>query len=99
MLIKPTTYMNSSGEAVREAAAFYKIPPEKTVIIFDDISLDVGKMRIRRKGSDGGHNGIKSIIYLTGATSFRASKVGVGKKPHPTTIWQHGCWDIFPQRS
>ena len=57
MLIKPTTYMNSSGEAVREAAAFYKIPPEKTVIIFDDISLDVGKMRIRRKGSDGGHNG------------------------------------------
>ena len=62
------------GEAVREAAAFYKIPPEKTIIIFDDISLDVGKMRIRRKGSDGGHNGIKSIIYLTGATSFRASR-------------------------
>jgi PTH1 family peptidyl-tRNA hydrolase len=83
MLIKPTTYMNSSGEAVREAAAFYKIPPEKTIIIFDDISLDVGKMRIRRKGSDGGHNGIKSIIYLTGSDQFPRIKVGVGKKPHP----------------
>ena len=81
MLIKPTTYMNSSGEAVREAAAFYKIPPEKTVIIFDDISLDVGKMRIRRKGSDGGHNGIKSIIYLTGSDQFPRIKVGVGNKP------------------
>ena len=81
MLIKPTTYMNSSGEAVREAAAFYKIPPEKTIIIFDDISLDVGKMRIRRKGSDGGHNGIKSIIYLTGSDQFPRIKVGVGNKP------------------
>ena len=81
MLIKPTTYMNSSGEAVREAAAFYKIPPEKTIIIFDDISLDVGKMRIRRKGSDGGHNGIKSIIYLTGSDQFPRIKVGVGAKP------------------
>ena len=68
---------------VKRAAAFYKIPPEKTIIIFDDISLDVGKMRIRRKGSDGGHNGIKSIIYLTGSDQFPRIKVGVGKKPHP----------------
>ena len=83
MLIKPTTYMNSSGEAVREAAAFYKIPPEKTIIIFDDISLDVGKMRIRRKGSDGGHNGMKNIIYLSGSDQFPRIKLGVGKKPHP----------------
>lgn len=83
MLLKPSTYMNNSGEAVREAAAFYKIPPEKTIIIFDDVSLDVGKMRIRRKGSDGGHNGIKSIIYLNGSDQFPRIKIGVGKKPHP----------------
>ena len=74
MLMKPSTYMNNSGEAVREASQFYKI---------DDISLDVGKMRIRRKGSDGGHNGIKSIIYLTGSDQYPRIKIGVGKKPHP----------------
>ena len=83
MLLKPTTYMNSSGEAVREASQFYKIPPEKIIVIFDDVSLDVGKMRIRRKGSDGGHNGIKSIIYLTGSDQYPRIKVGVGKKPRP----------------
>ena len=83
MLLKPSTYMNNSGEAVREASAFYKIPPEKIIVIFDDVSLDVGKMRIRRKGSDGGHNGIKSIIYLNGSDQFPRIKIGVGKKPHP----------------
>ena len=83
MLIKPTTYMNSSGEAVREAAAFYKIPPEKTVIIFDDISLDVGKMRIRTKGSAGGHNGLKDIILKLGSDNFPRIKFGVGAKPNP----------------
>ena len=83
LLMKPTTYMNSSGEAVREASQFYKIPPEKIIVIFDDVSLDVGKMRIRRKGSDGGHNGIKSIIYLTGSDQYPRIKVGVGKKPRP----------------
>ena len=83
MLLKPTTYMNSSGEAVREASQFYKIPPEKIIVIFDDVSLDVGKMRIRRKGSDGGHNGIKSIIYLTGSDQYPRIKVGVGKKAAP----------------
>ena len=83
LVMKPTTYMNSSGEAVREASQFYKIPPEKIIVIFDDVSLDVGKMRIRRKGSDGGHNGIKSIIYLTGSDQYPRIKVGVGKKPRP----------------
>lgn len=83
LLIKPQTFMNNSGEAVREAAAFYKIPPEKTIIIFDDISLPCGKMRIRRKGSDGGHNGIKSIIYLTGSDMYPRIKLGIGEKPHP----------------
>lgn len=83
MLMKPSTYMNNSGEAVQEASQFYKIGPEHIIVIFDDISLDVGKMRIRRKGSDGGHNGIKSIIYLTGSDQYPRIKIGVGKKPHP----------------
>ena len=75
--------MNNSGEAVKEAADFYKIPPEKIIIIFDDISLDVGKLRIKRKGTDGGHNGIKSIVGHLGSTNFPRIKLGVGKKPHP----------------
>ncbi|MGN0664348.1 MAG: aminoacyl-tRNA hydrolase [Negativibacillus sp.] len=83
LLMKPQTYMNNSGEAVQEAMSFYKIPAEKVLVIFDDVSLDVGKMRIRRKGSDGGHNGIKSIIQLCGSENFPRIKIGVGKKPHP----------------
>lgn len=83
IVMKPQTYMNNSGEAVKEAAAFYKIPNERIIIIFDDISLDVGKLRIKRKGSDGGHNGIKSIIAHTGGSDFPRIKLGVGKKPHP----------------
>ena len=83
VLCKPQTFMNNSGEAVRDLAAFYKIPPERTLVLFDDISLDPGRLRIRRKGSDGGHNGIKSIIYLTGSDEFPRIKIGVGKKPHP----------------
>ena len=75
--------MNNSGEAVRDAAAFYKIPPERVIVIFDDISLPVGKIRLRRKGSDGGHNGMKNIIYLSGSDEFLRIKVGVGAKPHP----------------
>ncbi len=82
-IMKPSTYMNKSGEAVTEAMSFYKIPPERTIIVFDDISLEPGKMRIRRKGSDGGHNGIKNIIYLSGADTFPRIKMGVGAKPHP----------------
>lgn len=83
LIMKPGTFMNKSGEAVTEAMSFYKIPPERTIIVFDDISLEPGKMRIRRKGSDGGHNGIKNIIYLSGADTFPRIKMGVGAKPHP----------------
>ena len=83
LLMKPSTFMNLSGQAVTEAMRFYKIPPERTLIIFDDISLDAGAMRVRRKGSDGGHNGMKNIIYLSGSDAFPRIKVGVGKKPHP----------------
>ena len=83
LIMKPTTFMNNSGEAVTEAMSFYKIPPERTIIVLDDISLEPGKLRIRRKGSDGGHNGIKSIIYLSGSDMFPRIKMGVGAKPHP----------------
>lgn len=83
LIMKPTTFMNNSGEAVTEAMSFYKIPPERTIIVFDDISLEPGKLRIRRKGSDGGHNGIKSIIYLSGSDMFPRIKMGIGAKPHP----------------
>lgn len=83
IILKPQTYMNLSGEAIQEAAAFYKIPPERILIFFDDISLEVGKLRIRRKGSHGGHNGIKSIVSCLGSSDFPRIKIGVGKKPHP----------------
>lgn len=83
LVMKPQTYMNLSGEAVRDAAQFYKIPPERIVVLFDDISLDVGKIRIRRKGTDGGHNGIKNIIYHLSSDTFPRIKIGVGKKPYP----------------
>ncbi len=83
LLMKPQTFMNNSGEAVKAAAAFYKIPPEKIIVVFDDISLPCGKMRIRKKGSDGGHNGIKSIIYHLNSDNFPRVKMGVGEKPHP----------------
>lgn len=83
LFLKPQTFMNLSGEAVRDAASFYKIPPEKIIVIFDDISLDPGKLRIRRKGSDGGHNGMKNIIYHLNSNEFPRIKVGVGAKPNP----------------
>ena len=83
LFIKPQTFVNNSGEAVREAASFYKIPPENVIVIFDDISLDPGKIRIRKKGSDGGHNGTKSIIYHLNSDKLPRIKIGVGAKPHP----------------
>ncbi len=83
LIMKPTTFMNNSGEAVEEAASFYKIPPEKIIVIYDDINLDVGRLRIRQKGSDGGHNGMKSIILHLNSDNFPRIRVGVGKKPHP----------------
>lgn len=82
LLMKPQTMMNNSGEAIYEAASYYNIPDENIIIIYDDISLDVGKTRIRRKGSAGGHNGIKSIISCLGSEEFPRVKVGVGKKPN-----------------
>ncbi|MCM1382343.1 MAG: aminoacyl-tRNA hydrolase [Muribaculaceae bacterium] len=82
LLMKPTTFMNNSGEAIVEAMNFYKIPAENVIICYDDISLEPSKIRIRRKGSDGGHNGMKSIIYLTGFDTFPRIKIGVGAKPH-----------------
>ena len=83
LLMMPQTFMNNSGEAVREAAAFYKIPPERCLIICDDITLPVGTIRLRRKGSDGGQRGMRSIITLCGSEAFPRIKVGVGQKPHP----------------
>lgn len=83
LLMKPQTFMNNSGEAVAEAAKFYKIPAEKVIVMFDDISLPIGKLRVRRKGSAGGHNGIKSIISHLGSENFPRVKIGVGAKPHP----------------
>lgn len=83
LLMKPQTMMNLSGDAVVEAANFYKIPPERVLVLFDDISLDVGRTRVRRKGSAGGHNGIKSIIARLGSQDFPRVKIGVGQKPNP----------------
>ena len=80
ILVKPQTYMNNSGESVREVMDFYKLDPQQEIIIIaDDISLDVGKIRIRAKGSAGGHNGLKSIIAHTGTQNFKRIKVGVGE--------------------
>ena len=90
LLMKPQTFMNLSGEAVTQAMNFYKIPAEKVVIIFDDISLDVGRMRIRRKGSDGGQRGVRSIIGLSGSENFPRIKIGIGEKPH--SGWQLSDW-------
>lgn len=83
LVMKPQTYMNNSGEAVRDVAEFYKIPPEKIIVLFDDISLDVGKVRVRRKGTDGGQKGVRSIIYHLNSDNFPRVKIGVGHKPHP----------------
>lgn len=81
LLVKPQTFMNASGESLREAADFYKVPPEQIIVIYDDISLGVGQLRIRTKGSAGGHNGIKSIIAHLGSQDFPRIKIGVGAKP------------------
>ena len=83
LLVQPQTYMNASGAAVGALASFYKLPPERVLVIFDDISLAVGRVRVRKSGSAGGHNGIKSIIQSLGSDQFPRVKVGVGEKPHP----------------
>lgn len=83
LLMLPQTFMNASGEAVREAADFYKIPPERIIVICDDVNLAVGTVRVRGKGSDAGQRGVRSIIRELGTDAFPRIKVGVGQKPHP----------------
>lgn len=82
-LLKPQTYMNLSGRAVLQLSAYYGIPPQRIIVLFDDISLDPGRLRIRADGSAGGHNGIKSIIGELGSQDFPRVKIGVGGKQHP----------------
>jgi PTH1 family peptidyl-tRNA hydrolase len=81
ILAMPQTYMNLSGESVREIVDFYKCSPEDLIVVYDDIDLDVGKLRVRQKGSAGGHNGMKNIVQHLGSTTFDRVRVGVGKKP------------------
>jgi PTH1 family peptidyl-tRNA hydrolase len=83
ILLKPTTYMNLSGQSVQAAARFYKVPPEHILVLSDDISLEPGRLRVRKNGSAGGHNGLKSIISCLGSQEFPRIKIGVGAKPHP----------------
>jgi PTH1 family peptidyl-tRNA hydrolase len=83
VLLKPTTYMNLSGQSVQAAARFYKVPPEHILVLSDDISLEPGRLRVRKSGSAGGHNGLKSIISCIGSQEFPRIKIGVGAKPHP----------------
>lgn len=80
LLVKPQTYMNNSGRAVSALLNFYKIPTDRLIVMFDDITLDIGKLRLRRKGSHGGHNGIKDIIELTGTDEIMRIKIGVGER-------------------
>ncbi|MEE1074775.1 MAG: aminoacyl-tRNA hydrolase [Acutalibacteraceae bacterium] len=93
LVIKPQTYMNNSGSAVAGVSTFYKIPAERIIVLHDDISFDVGKLRMRRKGSDGGQKGLRDIIELLGTEDITRIKIGVGRKPHPdadTANWVLG---------
>ncbi len=93
LLMKPQTFMNASGQAIMEACAFYKLPPENVIVISDDISLDIGRMRVRKNGSAGGHNGLKSVIECLKSQDFPRIKLGVGQKPspeYPLTDWVLG---------
>ena len=97
LFLKPQTYMNESGVAVGEAAKFYGIPPENVIIIFDDISLTPGKIRLRRKGSHGGHNGIKSITAHLNSSDFPRIKIGVGSPTHPEYDMKDWVLGRFPK--
>ncbi len=83
LVVKPQTFMNNSGSAVSQISRFFKIPTDKIILVSDDISLDVGKIRLRRKGSHGGHNGLRDIFELLGTDDIMRVKIGVGQKPHP----------------
>lgn len=83
LLMKPITYMNLSGEAVRQAADYYNIPPERILVLSDEVAFPIGTLKISKKGSAGGHNGLKNIIHHLGTQDFPRIRVGVGDKPHP----------------
>ncbi len=83
IFVRPLTFMNLSGRAVNEVGSYYKIPPENIIVIADDVSMEVGRLRIRDKGSDGGHNGLKDILRVLGNQNLMRIKIGVGQKPHP----------------
>lgn len=97
LVVKPQTYMNNSGKAVSQITKFYKIPNDKIIVIFDDVSLAVGKIRIRRNGSHGGHNGMKDIISLLGDSNIPRVKIGVGAKPHPDYDLADWVLSKFPE--
>lgn len=102
LLVAPMTMMNASGVCLREFLSFYKIPPENLIVVYDDVNLDPGELRIRKKGSDGGHNGLKSIIYQINSDNFLRIRVGVGKKPHPEYVladWVLGTPDTASQKA
>ena len=96
LVVKPQTFMNLSGESLREIVQYYKIPNENLIVIYDDVSLDVGRIRIRPKGSDGGHNGIKSIIYQLGSDVFPRIKLGIGQPPEQVGTWSIGSSENLP---
>ncbi|MBQ3562507.1 MAG: aminoacyl-tRNA hydrolase [Clostridia bacterium] len=98
LILKPQTYMNNSGQAVTEAMKFYKIPIGKVIVISDDVTLDVGRLRIRAKGSAGGHNGLKDIIELGGSEEFPRIKIGCGKMPHPDYDIKDWVLGKFPKQ-
>lgn len=101
-LLKPQTYMNLSGRSVLQMSAYYHIPPERIIIMFDDISLEPGRLRVRSDGSAGGHNGIKSIIQELGSQAFPRVKIGVGAKPHPEqnlADWVLGGFNVSEQKA
>lgn len=99
LVAKPQTYMNNSGEAVSQIAKFYKIPLDRIIVVCDDINLDIGTIRIRRKGSDGGQKGMRDIIRLLSSSDICRIKIGVGKKPHPEYDLADWVLSKFPKES
>jgi len=97
LLMKPLTFMNASGESIRDAADFYKIPPENILVLVDDIYQDAGRMRVRKNGSDGGQRGLKSIIYQLSSDQFPRIRFGVGQKPNPEYELKDWVLGVFPQ--
>ena len=101
-LLKPQTYMNLSGRSVLQLSAYYNVPPQRIIVMFDDISLDPGRLRVRADGSAGGHNGIKSIISEVGSQNFPRVKIGVGAKPHPEqdlADWVLSCFSASEEKA